>query len=288
MSGTGNLKAGISRSVRLRPLLVVLIFAACRPDPEPLPLPQRLLWSGNIPVFHGVEALRESSLSTPDSGKDTGTVFLHRFRFSGDDSMTLTLQEYRRDYWALHAFRKRAHFSEIGSEFQREGTSLIFQHGPFLGRAQSPNRTLSFVEFKQRLAFSGEDLFRKPYVFDTFPWAGRIPHSESVIPRYFLGKSWNGPVFCVRYACGGDTALAFRAGLQSQLELAKWIRITWQGKIDSTDAVFAFRGLDEFKNPLWISVLSAGLAGISGCPDSRLSFAYLEKMKKTAFFPVNP
>jgi hypothetical protein len=278
----------------LSPFLPSLAFAAfllcgCRlskePEAPPLPLSQRVTWLG-MPAVSYADSLPPS----PDSGQNALELpaGVHEFGFSGPDSARLRLSEYREAYWAYAAFQRSAKPFELADGFYREGDVWFFLHDRFVGELRTAGGVLAAFP-KENLAIQGETLPANPKEFEAFPLLGKIPHSERVIPRHFLGRSWRGPVFTVSYRCHGDTATAFRAFAQNFQEASGWMR-DWEGKPDTLNwgREIHFQGWDEFRRPLIFWIFSEGVMGFTGCFDRNLAQEYAEKMEKTAIFWPKP
>lgn len=242
----------------------------CHREEAPvLTLSQRVTWQGAGPSSYRVEPA------------DSLGARLHVFEFPGADSVRLILREFPRDYDAFAFFQKNLPAETDGENSYRSGNALFFFHGTYLGSLTTSRAEMIPASFlKEKLAFKGEALFQKPAVFAAFPMADRLPHSEAVLDSDFLEEDWTGPVFCVRYQCHDDTAVAFR-GLPQNEKLANWFSI-WKGRADTVawPREIHFRGRDEFRQPLVFIAFSSGVMGFSGCFDSVLTDQTLEKMKK--------
>jgi hypothetical protein len=147
-------------------------------------------------------------------------------------------------------------------------------------------------EFRERLAAAEEPAILFPEQFKAFPLLGRIPGSERIFTRDFLGGSWSGPVFSVGYPCHGDTAIAFRTLARDAGSLAEWMK-PWKGPAPLGETGnFAlekrYQGADEFGRPMILRAFSDGILGISGCYDSELGQEYAEKMRKMQVFWHDP
>jgi hypothetical protein len=214
---------------------------------------------------------------------------IHFFGFPGADSADLRLLEYRDPYAAYAAFQRLATEDELADGFYREGDAWRFRHGRFLGSLNRSGEDAASEMPANGLAFQGESLFAIPGEFASFPLLGRIPRSERVILRHFLGREWRGPVYTVAYRCHEDTATAFRALAQSADSVDGWMR-EWNGKQDTLNwgREIHFQGQDEFRRPLVFWKFSEGVMGFEGCFDPILAQEYAEKMKKTAMFWHKP
>jgi hypothetical protein len=270
---------------RKKYLLLLLPLLACHKEEHPaLPLPHRVTWEGKEPVEYRVEAIPEAidSVSAKAGVPDSLGLRRHVLGFSGEDSIQLHLREFSRDYWAFAAFQKNSRPEDLEEGAYRLQGALHFIHGRYLGTLSGTGSGMVPLSFlKDRLAFSGEPLIERPEVFAAFPMQGRLPHSESVIPKHFLESDWHGPAFCVRYRCHQDTALAFRGMSQPEENFSRWVG-RWKGTVDTLrfPRELHFRGWDEFQQPLVFTVFSSGVFGISGCFDSVLTAQNLEKMQK--------
>jgi hypothetical protein len=148
---------------------------------------------------------------------------------------------------------------------------------------------MAVERFRDGLKFGAEPAFRKPRLFASFPIQGRLPASERVVSRHFLGRIWQGPVLTVSYRCGEDTATGFRAYPQPGRWVSAWMR-EWEGAVDSARGPDEkrFQGLDEFRRPLIFWSFSEGIVGLEGCFDTILAGEYVEKMRKMSKLWVHP
>lgn len=280
-------------SASIRPRLLTLFVPAllalqgCENGDTPvqgLPLSQKVAWSGH-------PAARASDSALADTADPASAIRIHRFHFPAVDGgdLGLTVWEYRADHWAFAAWsRESGGESPERGAYRRDG-SWHFIQGRFFGRADTSAGALTAAAFRDRLVFAGEQENSLPALFSSFPLLGRIPQSERMPDRIFLGHRWNGPVFSAEYQCHGDTALAFRANPQPQDSLRIWMR-PWKGKVDSTrdGREWTFRGVDDLGRPMVLENFSDGIAGFSGCYDPVLEREYVEKMKKTQVFWHKP
>lgn len=214
----------------------------------------------------------------------------HHLEFIGQDTVRLILREFDRELGAFAAFSEKANPKEMNDGTYRERNSLGFYHGRFLGEIQSAQAGLMPANLlKTKLVFQGEELFLKPEEFQSFPLIGRIPKSERVILRHFLGKNWPCPVFSVQYRCHGDTATAFRAFASSRDSSFSWIS-GWEGKVDtlSRGKEIHFQGQNEMREPLLFWVFSENVMGMVGCYDPTLALVYAQKMQKMTVLLPDP
>lgn len=287
------MKYSMQKPLALVPILVLFTIAmaldACRfgkePEAPPLPLSQKVSWGGKVAATYS-----DSLIVGEDSTQTESPFRIREFSFVGADTLHLRLFEYRQPYYAYAAFQSAASPMELADGFYRNHTALIFHHGRFIGDLQNVQGSLVPAEFlKENLAFAGEDLFSNPKEFDAFPLLGRVPHSERVITRYFLGRTWQGPVFTVSYRCHEDSATAFRAFAQDFQAVKGWMD-EWQGKRDTLDwgREIHFQGWDEFNRPLIFWLFSEGAMGFYGCFDPKLAQECAKKMEKTAVLWPKP
>lgn len=265
----------------LAALIASLALAGCRTasqTPPAPPLPQRITWEGQAPAHVSVD----SSL-WPRLPK------IHTLDFIGADSLQIILREYPSDWQAYRFFHEKALPEEIRQGFYREKNSLWFHHGPFLGELRHGRSALIPASFLQeRLSLGGEELFRRPEVFRSFPIVGQVPHSERVMPADFLGWSAADTVFAMSYACHGDTALVFR-GQNPVTDSRHWFS-AWQGRVDTLkwSGEWRFTGVQDSLHPLIFWIFKGGYLGVSGCFDEFLAEGYAEKMKKMAVLAPDP
>ncbi len=125
--------------------------------------------------------------------------------------------------------------------------------------------------------------------FSAFPLIGRLPASERLIPKDFLGMDWNGPIFCVQYHCGSDTAFLFRGFRQSAFPL-KLKEPFFEVQIDTLRKGKEYRilGVDPFQAPFVFLQNPQAIMGISGCSDSILANQYVEKLRKMTVLWAKP
>lgn len=265
----------------LSALIASLASIGCQSTSQPsptTPLPQRILWEGRAPTSFAVD----SSL-WPRLPK------IHNLEFSGVDSLQIILREYPADWQAYRIFQEKATPEEIRQGFYREKNGLWFHHGPFLGELRHGRSALIPASFLQeRLSFGGEDLFRRPEVFRSFPIAGQVPHSERVLTADFLGWSAADTVFAMSYTCHGDTALVFR-GKHPVTDSKAWFS-HWKGTVDTLkwSGEWRFSGVQDPPLPLVFWIFKGGYLGVSGCFDDFLAQEYAEKMKKMAVLASDP
>lgn len=271
-------------------LVSLLSFLACDgiPGQEPpaVPVSQRVTWDGHPPLSYAVDS--GQSLTVKDSMD--GITRIHTLEFRSMDSLRLILTEFPKDYLAYRAFQEKAAPAEIREGFFRDKNSLIFIHGSFLGELRYERSGLIPASFlKERLAFAGEELFRRPDIFKSFPLSGQFPFSERIVSSEFLGPFGAESVFIMRYQCHGDTATLFRAFPPFQLAPRSWIGL-WKGQTDTLkwSGDFHFSGVQDLKQPLIFWIFKGGFLGVSGCYDRNLSLEYAEKMKKMAVLLNKP
>jgi hypothetical protein len=292
-------RPGIIRfRVRLRLLLLsafILGAQACRfkqrqespPATAAIPAFKKVTWMGNLAIRYA-----ESALDGSDSEACANAPPLNRhdFDFPGLDSARLSLLEFSDAWKAYAAFQSSAGPVGMADGCYRRQGDWIFQHGRFLGTLESGQGEAGPASFlRENLEFPGEELYTRPEEFSAFPLLGRIPHSERIIARHFLGRNWQGPVFTVSYRCHADTATAFRAWSQATDSAKTWLA-TWTGKIDTLNwgRDLHFYGQDEFHRPLLVWFLPDGVMGFAGCYDPVLVAEYAQKMQKTAIFWPKP
>lgn len=268
--------------MRLSLLSFLFVSVGCRFSREkpapPLPLSQKVRWSGNLAVGYS-----DSVIANADSIHWGNAYRIHDFRFSDPDSASLRLFEFTHSYGAYAAYQRVSGLEAIGEGHFHDGPAWRFHHDRYFGELTSRFDPVQGDELIENLTIQGESLFLKPKEFDSFPLLGRIPHSERVIAEHFLGRGWRGPVFTVAYRCHKDTATAFRASAPQAMPLEEWM-MGWKGQIDSADwgREVHFQGEDEFHRPLIFWKFSKEVMGIEGCFDTVLALEYAEKMKKTA------
>jgi hypothetical protein len=278
------MKITLSKSAQrlvLSALVSGLGFGACRymqkPLPEPLPISRRLTWEGLPPVKYAAFPAMAA-----DSGSGAGRVGIHEFEFAGTDSVRLRLDEYDQAFLAYAAFQNHASRTEMSEGFYHKGDNLVFYQGSFSGELRFTHGGTMPTQFlKEKLSFQGEPLFLVPPEFTFFPLLGRIPHSERVIEKHFLGRLWHGPVFSVSYRCHDDTATAFRANAQDFHMVDTWFQ-EWNGRIDTIGQgrEVRFQGWDELQRPLVFWVFPEAVIGVEGCFDTELALDYTRKMEK--------
>jgi hypothetical protein len=260
-----------------------------RPE-APKPLQQRITWCGRLPSAYSDSLPGDTLLAE-------ACLRIHRFEFPGAESpFRMELREYRQPRYAFSAWRSLVSAARIGEGGVRSGEGYIrigsrwaFIHGPYLGLTDTTAANLYPEEFKERLALAGEPVFSLPPEFEAFPLLGRLPGSEGLFPRVFLGTAWQGPIFTAGYLCQGDTAIAFRGFPQNADSLTHLLG-AWKGRYESAKngQTQGFIGEDRFGDPVILKVFPDGILGISGCFDSQLAQEYVEKMQKMRFFWHNP
>ncbi len=281
-------------------LMAVFALTGCRwpiRAEAPKPLSQRITWCGRPPA-------RATDSVPADTSRPESCVRILSLEFPGSESpFRMEMREYRQPAFAFAAWKSLG--SSIrsiqailhpGEDPARTGEGILrmdsgwaFIHGAYLGITDASAANLYPEEFKERLAFAGEPVFLLPPEFEAFPLMGRIPGSEALFLRDFMGIHWKGPIFSVGYACHGDTALAFRGFPQPPDSLPQAFS-AWKvneafGKNEQSGG---FRGEDAFGNPVILKVFPDGILGFSGCFDSVLSQEYAEKMQKMRSFWHNP
>lgn len=249
----------------------------------PVPLAKRLTWDGR-------PAERIADSIPADTVFSGACIHLQRLEFPGSVApFSMELRQYRTPVWAFAAWEGLG--TQAGSQegCARVGKRWAFVHGSYLGLTDSSAGDLYPEEFRERLASLGEPSFILPQEFEAFPLQGRIHGTERVNIGHFLGGSWRGPVLSLAYPCHGDTALAFRSGVQNADSLAAWMR-AWKGQnhFGNSGEEGSFTGEDEFGRPILLRKYSGGIFGISGCFDSELGQQYAEKMGKMREFWHDP
>jgi hypothetical protein len=204
----------------------------------------------------------------------------------------LELRQYRDPVRAFVAWQSLASQARPQDGCVRIGSRWAFIHAAYVGLTDSSAGELYPEEFRERLGDSDEPAIQFPDQFKAFPLLGRIPGSERVFTRDFLGGPWSGPVFSVRYPCHGDTAIAFRAQAGDASSLAAWMK-PWKGNgalgvAADFEREKSYQGEDEFGRPMILRSFSGGILGISGCYDSDLGQEYAEKMRKLQVFWHDP
>jgi len=271
--------------------MAILALAGCQRASQaeaPKPAAERMTWCGRQ-----AGSLRDSVPA--DTAAAGACIRIHRLEFPGTEvPFRVELREYRRPYWAFAAWQALAQ-GRTQEGFARIGPRWAFVHGAFLGWTDSSAANLYPEEFKERLAFAGEPAIGLPSQFDAFPLLGRIPASERLFLRDFLGGTWPGPIFSVAYHCHGDTALAFRGFAQDPDSLAGSLsgsgisgRWTQENGFLGFGKEKEFQGRDAFGQPLILRIFRGGILGFSGCYDSNLGQEYAEKMRKMQVFWHDP
>lgn len=281
-------------------LMLVLAITGCRMSlhaEAPKPLSQRVTWCSRPPV-------RATDSVPADTSRPESCIRILSLEFPGSETpFRMEMREYRQPGFAFAAWkslgssvRSSQAVPRPGADPARMGEGILwldsgwaFIHGAYLGITDASAGDLYPEEFKERLAFAGETVFLLPPEFEAFPLMGRIPASEALFARDFLGIHWKGPIFSVGYACHGDTALAFRGFPQPKDSLSHafsaWKVVGESGKNGQSGG---FKGEDAFGNPFILKVFPDGILGFSGCFDSVLSQEYVEKMQKMRSFWHNP
>lgn len=268
---------------RLLAFLAIAIGAGCdfpqRGD-APKPVSQRLTWCGRPAGL-----ILDSAL--PDTSAPAACLRIQRLEFPGTAApFRIELRRYRNPLWAFVAWENLYGHARPREGIVRVGSRWAFIHVPYVGLADSSAGELDAEGFRERLAFIGEPSILYPTQFNAFPLLGRIPGSERIFTKDFLGGPWSGPVFSVSYPCHGDTAIAFRTSGSDAASLAGWMQ-PWKGRTDFAKEK-RFDGQDEFGRPMILQAFSGGIVGISGCFDSELGQEYAEKMRKTQVFWHDP
>jgi hypothetical protein len=275
-------------------IIAFLPLAGCRwsqPTEPPKPFSQRLTWCGR----QGGIVL-DSVLS--DTGDAEACIRIQRLEFPGSPApLGMELRQYHDPAGAFLAWETLAAGAKPQDGCVRVGSRWAFIHVPFVGLTDSSAGELYAEEFRERLAAGQEPAILFPSQFNAFPLLGRIPGSERIFAKDFLGGRWSGPVYSVSYPCYGDTATAFRAPAGDAASLAEWMR-PWKavvgGGAAADDGFTVFRremrfdGHDEFGRPMILRAFSDGILGISGCYDSVLGEEYAEKMRKMRVFWHDP
>ena len=249
----------------------------------PVPWAKRLTW-------YGRPADRITDSIPSDTVFSGACIRIQRLEFPGSDApLRMEIRQYRTPVWAFAAWEGLGAQARFQEGCVRVGKRWAFVHGNYLGLSDSSVGDLYPEEFRARLASLDEPVFILPEEFEAFPLLGRIPGSERVFTRDFLGGSWSGRVFSVAYPCHGDTAIAFRAGVQNADSLSMWMRY-WKGPnhFGNSGEDGSFTGQDEFGRSMLLRKYSDGIFGISGCFDSELSQEYAEKMRKMREFWHDP
>ncbi len=274
----------VARSaMRLAAVLALLMVVGCRwpyrSDP-PKPLSRKLTWCGRQAAL-----IRDSIPS--DTSDPAACIRVQRLEFPGSAApFSMELRRYRSPVHAFIVWEEFAGQTRPQEGCVRVGLRWAFIHGPYIGLTDSSAGDLYPEEFRERLAAAEEPAMVLPAQFEAFPLLGRIPGSERVSMRDFLGGPWSGPVFSVSYPCHGDTAIAFRAIARNSDSLAAWMH-SWKGRVDSGKD-WRFEGEDEFGRPMILGFLSGGIVGFSGCFDSEKGREYVEKMRKMQVFWHDP
>jgi hypothetical protein len=275
--------------------ILIPLFAACLPvacdfpgasKAPPPPLSARVTWEGQAPL----RAEIDSAAPFGEDRAPPGAIRIHTLDFASGDSLRLVLVEFPKDWQAYQAFQEKASAEEMAQGFYRDSHRLVFFHGPFLGELRHARSALIPASFlKERLAFRGEELFRRPRVFRSFPRAGLVPASERVISAEFLGSMGPATVFSIAYLCHGDTARLFR-GVPPFSENPRTWMSAWKGHADTSgwNGEARFSGLREGVEPLVFWNFRGGFLGVTGCFDFTLASEYAEKMKKMAVLLEDP
>lgn len=277
-----------SLALRMAALSALAVLAGClwpQPAAAPKPFPQKLTWCGR-PAGLILDSLPS------DTGNPAACIRVQRLEFPGATSLfRMELRQYRDPVKAFVAWEGLASQARLQEGCVKLGSRWAFIHAAYVGLTDSSAGELYPEEFRERLAAGDEPAVSFPDQFKAFPLLGRIPGSERVFTRDFLGGPWTGPVFSVRYPCHGDTAIAFRAPSRDAGSLAEWMK-PWKGNTLSGAAGFQkekrFQGEDEFGRPMIVRSFSDGILGISGCYDSLLGQEYAEKMRKMQVFWHDP
>jgi len=267
----------------------LFMLAGClwpQPTAAPKPLSQRLTWCGRQAVL-----VLDSVPS--DTGNPAACARIQRLEFPGATTpFRMELRQYRNPVWAFLAWEGLASQARPQDGCIRIGSRWAFIHAAYVGVTDSSAGELYPEEFRERLAAADEPAILFPDQFQAFPLLGRIPGSERVFTRDFLGGPWSGPVFAVKYPCHGDTAIAFRTLARDAASLAGWMK-PWKGAAAFNGAADfekekRYQGQDEFGRPMILRFFSDGILGISGCYDSELGQEYVEKMQKMQVFWHDP
>lgn len=266
-----------------------IVLSGCTLDDKsspPLPsLPKRLSWEERLPSDWTVDS---SAVSTKDPAIPIGRIAQHTLVFPGGD--TIRLAEYARDFQAYQVFQTQALPEEIRQGFYQSDNSLHFFHGSYLGTVRFTGPGLVPSSYLQEhLSIRGEELFRRPAVFESFPVSGQIAYTERVVSSKFLGPGGHEEVFLMRYQCRGDTAVLFRGFSSTQDHVRSWLS-AWEGTVDTLkwSREMRFSGFTELGQPLEFWIFKGGYVGVEGCFDSVLAREYVEKLRKMTVLANNP
>ncbi len=223
-------------------------------------------------LVYGFENLHVGEYRRPDSVDVRVEVYQHS---SGENAFGMYSQERNPEY----------RFLEVGTQGYLESEVLNFFKGKYYVKCSTHGRGHGAQEALTTVARAVADHLKGtkewPTILRLLPPAGRVPNSEVLIARDFLGYSFFPSVATARY--GKDPplqlfAMPFEQDQQASDALEKFVGVM------PRDSIRTEGGYTLINDPLngRIALVRQGhrLGGVLGCRDRSTELHYLEMLKK--------
>ncbi len=212
--------------------------------------------------------------------------------FLGNDTMTLNLFRFSKDYFAYQEFSELAKASNesnfcFQNEYFRKGNTVYFTQGSFLGKLELASHDFIPETYVQENLKKISNFPSKPKIFDSFLFQNRVLNSERIYSENYLGKKIDKPIFSAQYNCHQDTAIAFRLLKNSGIHFLELIK-GWHGQVDTLEhEQLVFEGLTDLNIPILVYGSTKGIVGLEGCSDLEIGRPFLQKMQEMTILVEN-
>ena len=194
---------------------------------------------------------------------------------SGDWGDSLVLLEYPGEEEAYAGFQELAPNSEDLAAYSVHGDRVCFRRGRWIGTLDAMSWK-GADGFDRALALPGAPSpGGLPKVFGSLLYRNRIPGSERILTREFLGLKFSSRVFSVGMDCHGDTARLYAAGkINDEFIIALAGLPGWRS--ESVSGVRQFSSESSEMLPVVLRFTRGGMVAVEGCFDDSLTNYWLK------------
>jgi hypothetical protein len=258
----------------LAAVLIASLFQGCGPSAHE----SGLEWNGEpMRVLSRVEKPGDDALRT--GGWETLTEYPPKRILGiapGEWGDSQHLLEYEGNLEAYAAFQEMALQDEdVAAGLTVCGERVCFRRGRWIGVIDAGSWK-GVTWFENALALPGAaSAVGIPAVFGSLLQQGRLPGSERILTREFLGIKTEARIFTVRVECRGDTSLVYASpDLQFSFADALLQQPGWRQETTET-GLYVSREISDLP-PSQLQFSKRGMAGVEGCFDENLTKKWLK------------